>query len=106
VLWFTVQNGNFIGKLDPSIGAVALKPALTPKAMPHGIVGDRDGRPIFAMAGTNKIGVVDPKTMDIQELALPEGARPRRLAVTSAAAFGTETVQGVSLRASTFERGR
>src|SRR5262250_201852 len=81
VLWFTVQNGNFIGRLDPSIGAVTLKPALTPKAMPHGIVIDRVGRPIFAMAGTNKIGIVDPKTMGIQEIALPEGARPRRLAV-------------------------
>ena len=83
ILWFTVQNGNFIGKLDPSIGSVALKPALTPKAMPHGIVIDREGRPIYAMAGTNKIGVVDPKTLDTQEFVLPEGARPRRLAVTS-----------------------
>jgi virginiamycin B lyase len=83
ILWFTVQNGNFIGKLDPSIGTVVLKPVSTPKAMPHGIVIDRIGRPIFAMAGINKIGVVEPKTMDIQEIVLPEGARPRRLAVTS-----------------------
>src|SRR5262249_28269736 len=35
-LWFTVQNGNFVGKLDASTGDVKLKPVATPKAMPHG----------------------------------------------------------------------
>jgi virginiamycin B lyase len=83
ILWFTVQNGNFVGKLDPSTGAIVLKPSLTPKAMPHGIIIGGDGKPIYAMAGTNKIGRIDPETMEIQEFVLPEGARPRRLAATS-----------------------
>jgi virginiamycin B lyase len=83
ILWFTVQNGNFVGKLDPSTGAIVLKPSLTPKAMPHGIINGVDGKPIYAMAGTNKIGRIEPETMEIQEFTLPEGARPRRLAATS-----------------------
>jgi virginiamycin B lyase len=82
-LWFTVQNGNFVGRLDPSTGAIELKPVATPKAMPHGIVIGPSGSPYFAMAGANKIGRIDPRTLEITEYALPEGARPRRLAAVA-----------------------
>jgi virginiamycin B lyase len=82
VLWFTVQNGNFVGKLVPSTGAITLKPALTMKAMPHGLIVDASGTPFFAMAGANKIGRVNPDTLELTEYVLPEGARPRRLAAT------------------------
>ena len=82
-LWFTVQNGNYVGRLDPSTGAITLKPVATSKAMPHGIVISPSGSPYFAMAGANKIGRIDPRTLEITEYTLPDGARPRRLAAVS-----------------------
>jgi virginiamycin B lyase len=80
-LWFTVQGGNFVGKLDPKSGAVTLAKAPTANSRPYGIVIMSDGTPVFDLFGTNKIGTIDPKTMAITEYVLPEGARPRRIAV-------------------------
>jgi virginiamycin B lyase len=80
-LWFTVQGGNFLGKLDPKSGAVTLKAAPTPNSRPYGIVIMSDGTPVFDLFGTNKIGTINPKTMEITEYVLPEGARPRRIEV-------------------------
>jgi len=41
------------------------------------------GVPFFDLFGTNKLGSVDPKTMEITEYTLPQGARPRRIAIDS-----------------------
>lgn len=80
-LWFTVQGGNFVGKLDPASGQVTLKEAPTPKSRPYGIVISSKGLPVFDLFNTNKIGTIDPATMQIREYVLPEGARPRRIAI-------------------------
>ena len=81
-LWFTVQNGNFVGSLDPATGKVTLKQTDTPKAMPHGLAINSKGIPFFALLGSNKIGSIDPRTMEVTEHVLPEGTWPRRLAIT------------------------
>ena len=81
IVWFTVQAGNFIGKLDPATGTVTLKQSPTPNSRPYGIVIMSNGTPVFDLFGTNKIGTIDPKTMAITEYMLPDGARPRRIAV-------------------------
>ncbi|MGH2401062.1 MAG: virginiamycin B lyase family protein, partial [bacterium] len=83
VLWFTVQGGNFVGRLDPKTGSVTLKQPAAARSAPYGIVIMSDGTPVFDLFGTNKIGTIDPKTMAITEYVLPEGARPRRIAVDS-----------------------
>jgi virginiamycin B lyase len=80
ILWFTVEASNFVGRLDPHTGKIELKPAPTPHAVPYGIVVTQKVCRIFA-SGTNKLASIDPRTMEITEYALPEGARPRRLAV-------------------------
>ncbi len=80
-LWFTVQGGNFVGRLNPSQGRTDLKPAPTPDSRPYGIVVNSKGIPFFDLFGTNKIGSIDPSTMEIREYPLPEGARPRRIEV-------------------------
>jgi len=83
-IWFTVQSGNFVGKLTVGTGVVDLIPVPTRNARPYGIDLDSTGRPWVAEFGTNKLGVVDPVAMEIRELTLPSaGARPRRLAITS-----------------------
>ena len=81
ILWFTVQQGNLIGRLDPTSGEVRLKEVPTAHARPYGIVIGKDGAPYFCEFGTNKLGRVDPVTLEIREYLLPSGARPRRIAL-------------------------
>jgi virginiamycin B lyase len=82
ILWFTVQNGNLIGRLEPSTGKVTLVESKTPNSRPYGIVVNSKGVPFFDLFGTNKIGSINPATMEITEYVLPSGARPRRIDVT------------------------
>ena len=91
-IWFTAQQGNFIGKFWPETGEVRLVEA--PQApgrggqmgssRPYGIVVDSEDRPWIALFNTNKIGTVDPETFELRTYDLPrESARPRRIGVTS-----------------------
>ena len=89
-IWFTVQGGNFVGKLDKHSGDVQLveaPQAETRRGMgssrPYGIKMDSRDRPWIALFNTNKIATVDPATMEMTTFDLPEGARPRRLVLTS-----------------------
>lgn len=83
ILWFTVQGGNFVGRLDPRTGKIDLKRVATEDALPYGMVITSKGVPIFCEFGTNKLAKVDPQTMQITEYKLPgEGTRPRRIAIT------------------------
>jgi virginiamycin B lyase len=78
-LFFTVQNGNAIGRLDPATGKVELRPVPTPHALPYCIIFWVDrSTPYFCEFGSNKMGRIDPQTLAITEITLPEGARPRR----------------------------
>jgi virginiamycin B lyase len=83
ILWFTVQEGNGVGRLDPQTGIITLKKSLTPHSVPYGIAVNSRGIPFFCEFGTNKIASLNPTTMEITEYKLPEGSRPRRLAITS-----------------------
>lgn len=83
-IWFTVQQGNLVGKFDPTSGTVQLIEIPTERARPYGIMPDGSGRPWIALLGTNKIATVDPETMELEEVVLPrDGARPRRIDVDS-----------------------
>jgi virginiamycin B lyase len=82
ILWFTVQGGNFVGKLDPATGEVVLRRPPTPASAPYGMAVNADGIPFFCEFGTNKIGRIDPATLEIRELEVTAGARPRRLTIT------------------------
>jgi virginiamycin B lyase len=84
MLWFTVQGGNMVGRLDPKTGEVKLATSPTPRSNPYGMVVNSTGVPFFDEFGSNKIASIDPNTMEIHEYVLPNpGARPRRIAVTS-----------------------
>jgi virginiamycin B lyase len=82
-LWFTVQGGNAFGRLDPRTGKVEVKAVPTPHALPYGIAINSHGVPIFCEFGANHLAEIDPKTMALTEHKLPEGARPRRLAIAA-----------------------
>ncbi|MDH3224748.1 MAG: lyase [Gemmatimonadota bacterium] len=88
-LWFTVQGGNYVGKLWKETGEVRLIEAPEVESRrgnssrPYGIKVDAQGRPWIALFNTNQIATVDPETFELETFMLPEGARPRRLEVTS-----------------------
>jgi virginiamycin B lyase len=80
-LWFTLQTSNMVGRLDPRSGKIDLKKVQTTDSHPYGIAINSKGVPIFCEFGTNKMAKIDPQTMEITEYTLPEGARPRRMAI-------------------------
>jgi virginiamycin B lyase len=82
-LWFSVQGGNLVGRLDPKTGKIELKNVPTENALPYGIAINSKGVPFFCELGANKMAKIDPTTMAITEFKVPETARPRRLAIAS-----------------------
>jgi virginiamycin B lyase len=83
-IWFTVQGGNFIGKLEIATRNVTLLPSKTRGSLPYGIKIADDGIVWVVLLGTNKLARVDPATMEITEIVLPRaGTAPRRIEITS-----------------------
>jgi virginiamycin B lyase len=83
MLWFTAQQANVIGRLDPATGEIKLIKSLTPKSRPYGLIISKAGVPVVVLFGSNKIATVDPATLAVKEYTLPDpGARPRRLALS------------------------
>src|SRR5258708_243038 len=84
IVWFTVQGGNFVGRLDPKTGEVKLAKSPTPRSRPYGIRVNSKGVPFFVEFGANKVASIEPATMAIREYELPDAAsRPRRMSITS-----------------------
>src|SRR5260221_11033968 len=82
-LWFTAQNANVIGRLDPSSGEIKLLTPPTPKSRPYGMAFDSKGALVVVQFGVNSVARVDPATLQIREFKLPDpGARPRRISIT------------------------
>jgi virginiamycin B lyase len=79
-IFFTAQESNFVGRLDPKTGKVDVKEVPTTHSNPYGIIIGPDGAAWFCEFGSNKIGRIDAKTLAITEFSLPEAARPRRIA--------------------------
>ncbi|MFN2400655.1 MAG: lyase [Gemmatimonadaceae bacterium] len=83
VAWFTAQSAGAVGRFEPSTGQFRLW-RTGERTRPYGIVIDSKGRPWFDLFGTNKIAMIDPQTMKLQEYTIPsDSARPRRIAITS-----------------------
>jgi virginiamycin B lyase len=83
-IWFTVQNGNKVGRLTVADFSVETIDVPTPRARPYGIRMAPDGTPWVALFGTNKLASVDPATLELAEHVIPaDKALPRRLEITS-----------------------
>jgi virginiamycin B lyase len=76
-IWFTLQSGDRIGRLDTASGKITEYPT---SGGPYGITLDRQGRVWFCRMGDDRLGILDPATGKLAELVLPEGSRPRRMA--------------------------
>ena len=81
-IWFTVQGGDFIGRMTIESRAVELIPSRTARSRPYGIKQAPDGTIWVALFGINKLARIDPATLALEEVTLPRSeARPRRLEV-------------------------
>jgi virginiamycin B lyase len=83
IAWFTAQNAGTVGRFEMASGKFRLWKT-GERTNPYGIVLDSKGRPWFDLFGTNKIGTIDPQTLELKTYVIPnDSARPRRIAVTS-----------------------
>ncbi len=83
-IWFTVQGGNFVGKLAVETGEVTLLAVPTKRSRPYGIVINSKDEPWVVEFGSNKLIRIDRNSMTLEEIELPnEKSRPRRLQITS-----------------------
>jgi virginiamycin B lyase len=80
-LWFTLQSG-MVGRLTPQTGEIKLATTPTANTYPYGIQVNSKGVPWYVDFRGNRLGRVDPVTMEIREYVLPDpAARPRRIAI-------------------------
>jgi len=80
-LYFTAQGASMLGRLDPATGEVTEIPT---EARPYGIKVDAGGTVWVAYNGTNKIGALNPETMEVRYYEVPnERSRIRRLDIAS-----------------------
>jgi virginiamycin B lyase len=81
-IWFTVQGGNMMGRLNIESRKVDLIKSRTRGSRPYGIKQAPDGSIWVVLFGSNKLAHIDPQTLAHDEIELPRaGARPRRLEV-------------------------
>jgi len=82
-LFFTLQSGH-VGRINTGTGDMVIRKTPSDNTYPYGIRLNSQGVPWYVDFRGNRIGSVDPKTMEIKEFPLPSAdARPRRLTITS-----------------------
>ena len=80
IAWFTLQNSNMVGRLDPESGEIKLVTLSDPGSKPYGIKIDAEGNPWFSCNGRPCLYKIDPVNMALTEVKLPlEGTTVRRL---------------------------
>ena len=82
-MFFTLQSGH-VGRINTASGEMVIKKTPSDNTYPYGIRLNSQGVPWYVDFRGNRVGSVDPKTMEIKEYTLPNAdARPRRLTITS-----------------------
>ncbi|TVP55469.1 MAG: lyase [Gemmatimonadales bacterium] len=86
-IWFTAQRSapaGYVARFSPVTGAIEAVGVPGEAMRPYGIVLDSGDRPWVAFMGSNRIGTVDPETLELEIFETPfEGSRIRRIGVTS-----------------------
>src|SRR5437016_13443401 len=71
-LWYTAQEANAIGRLDPATGTIRQFVLKTPHSGPHGLVADRAGNIWFTANYAGYVGKLDPKSGEVVEYKISE----------------------------------
>jgi virginiamycin B lyase len=75
-LWYTGQQSNTLGRLDPKTGEIKVYRLKTPDSGPHGLVADKEGNIWFTANYKGYIGKLDPRSGEVAEYPMPDpGAR-------------------------------
>lgn len=83
-IFFTVQGGNMMGRLNIESRKVDLLRSPVERSRPYGIKLAPDGGVWVVLFGSDKLAHIDPKTLALTVIDLPrKEARPRRLVITS-----------------------
>jgi virginiamycin B lyase len=72
-IWYTVQLGGALGRLDPVTGKTHNIP-LGPRSQPHGVIVGPDGAAWVTDGGLNAIVRVDPQTEAVKVFSLPQNS--------------------------------
>lgn len=81
MFYFTAQQAAMLGRLDPETGELT---EVDTEPRPYGIQVDAEGTVWIAYNGTNKIGALDPETMEVRYYEVPNSdSRIRRLGIAS-----------------------
>lgn len=82
-LWYTAQEANAIGRLDPSTGSIRQFALTTPHSGPHGLVADREGNIWFTANSAGYLGKLDPRSGSVTEYKISDarGADPHTPAI-------------------------
>jgi virginiamycin B lyase len=73
-LWYTGQNANKLGRMDPATGQFREFPLKTPRSGPHGLAADAGGNIWFTAISAGYVGKLDPRTGQIAEYRMPDPA--------------------------------
>ena len=80
-LYFTAQHDSMLGRLDPATGELR---EVATASRPYGIQAAQDGTLWIAYNGTNRLGAMDPDSMEVRYFTVPDQrSRIRRLALDS-----------------------
>ena len=74
VMFFTLQSGH-VGRITLASGEMVIKKTPSDNTYPYGIRLNSQGVPWYVDFRGNRIGSVDPKTMEIEEFTLPNAGR-------------------------------
>jgi virginiamycin B lyase len=74
-LWYTGQQANKLGRLDPKMGTFKEYPLKTADSGPHGLVADKEGNIWFTAISGGYVGKLDPKTGGISEYRPSDGTK-------------------------------
>ena len=73
-LWYTGQQSNTLGKLDPKTGKIKEYPVRIPQSGPHGLIADKEGNIWFTANYKGYIGKLNPLTGQVIEYRMPDPA--------------------------------
>jgi len=73
-LWYTGQQSNTLGRLDPKTGKIKEYSVKAPNSGPHGLVADKQGNVWFTANYKGYIGKLDPGTGKVIEYPIPNPA--------------------------------
>jgi len=95
-IWYTGQQANLLGRLDPKTGQLKEYPLKTAGSGPHGLIADGEGNIWFTANSKGYVGKLDPKTGGVTEYKVP-GARDPHSLVFDQKGMLWFTVQGSNL---------